>query len=303
MAVSDRAGCSAVPLLSGVASGRCGSAGVASRGGQFPGGGVALVGILGQTPGDHLVEPGRQFGLDVGGTWRVLCRVPGELLFERFTRKRQLPGEAFVEHTRQRVDVDAGIVGPVGETLRRHVAPGAQDRAGVGQFWGGFAAGDPEIDQVDELVGGDQQIGRLDVAVHQSLFVGGVERRRHLLDDRDGQLWGQVTVTVEQGRPAHRGRVRRAATGLGPRRETARYVGTGPGTGWIVIHCATGRTLLAIRLARAERATSPPFTQSNVIRFLRMSNPSSLRASQAPGNFSCSRAQVGFSIAFQNSPK
>ncbi|KZS85628.1 hypothetical protein A4G31_10360 [Mycobacterium persicum] len=56
VAVSDRAGCSAVPLLSGVASGRRGSAGVASRGGQFPGGGVALVGILGQTPGDHLVE-------------------------------------------------------------------------------------------------------------------------------------------------------------------------------------------------------------------------------------------------------
>ncbi|WP_167470694.1 hypothetical protein [Mycobacterium innocens] len=86
VAVSDRAGLSAGSLLSGVASGRCGSAGVgASPFGvraASPGpssaassstwraaaassrAGVALVGVLGQPPGDHLVEAGRQFGFE-----------------------------------------------------------------------------------------------------------------------------------------------------------------------------------------------------------------------------------------------
>jgi hypothetical protein len=47
------------------------------------------------------------------------------------------------------------------------------------------ARGDPKVDQVNEIARGDQDVGRLDVAMHQSRVVGAVECSSDLLDDRD----------------------------------------------------------------------------------------------------------------------
>ena len=54
----------------------------------------------------------------------------------------------------------------------------------VTRFPGG--AGDAEVDQVGEVVLSDQDVGGLDVAVHQPDPVRGVQRRGDLLDDPDG---------------------------------------------------------------------------------------------------------------------
>ena len=63
-------------------------------------------------------------------------------------------------------------------------------------------AGQPEVDQVDEVAVGDQDVGRLDVTVDQTGVVGGVQRRGHLLDHRDGEAPGPSGLSVSrQHRP------------------------------------------------------------------------------------------------------
>ncbi len=49
-------------------------------------------------------------------------------------------------------------------------------------------AGDAEVDEVGEVVGVHQDVGRFDVAVHQSDLVGAVQCQRDLLDDRHRAL-------------------------------------------------------------------------------------------------------------------
>jgi hypothetical protein len=82
--------------------------------------------------------------------------------------KRLGPGEAFVKHTRQRVDV--GAVGDlvVGETFRRHIGVGADGRAEFGELFVGGRVGDAEVDEIGEVVAGEDDVLRFDVAVHST---------------------------------------------------------------------------------------------------------------------------------------
>ena len=48
------------------------------------------------------------------------------------------------------------------------------------------AVGDAEVDEVGEVVGGEQHVLRLDVAVHEAVGVRGVQRGGDLADDRRG---------------------------------------------------------------------------------------------------------------------
>ena len=102
-------------------------------------------------------------------------RVPG---------KRRASGQALIQHTRQRVDIGAGILlGSGAQPLRCDVLEGADRVAGLGhsRFVGG--AGDPEINQVGEVVLVEQDVGRFDVAVQQTDLVGGVQGLGDPLDD------------------------------------------------------------------------------------------------------------------------
>ncbi len=108
------------------------------------------------------------------------------------------PGEGFVEHAAQAVDVDAGVgVARVGEAFGGHVGHGSHGQAGGGQAGGGGVAGDAEVDEVDEVgvfvdAGVDEQDVRgFDVAVDESGAVGGVEGAGGLGDDGDGSLGAQ----------------------------------------------------------------------------------------------------------------
>ena len=103
-----------------------------------------------------------------------------------------------MQHARQRVDI--GTVGHfvVGKSLRRHVFPGAHRGTELGQFLVGGRAGDAEVDQVSEILAGDQDVGRLDVAVHHPRGMGGIESRGDLADESDRARWGQRAVPFEQ---------------------------------------------------------------------------------------------------------
>jgi len=86
---------------------------------------IALVRTLGHPGRDDLVHLWRDPGLHRRRPWRRLCEV---LLIWRSTplaRKRLHPGQAFVQNTRQRVDVGARVITVGGESLGRHVGQGA----------------------------------------------------------------------------------------------------------------------------------------------------------------------------------
>lgn len=55
----------------------------------------------------------------------------------------------------------------------------------------GGGAGDAEVDEVGEVVRGDQDVLRFDVAVHDAGGVGGIERGGDLGDDGDRAWRGQ----------------------------------------------------------------------------------------------------------------
>ncbi len=85
------------------------------------------------------------------------------------------------------------MVDPLGqEPLGRHVLDRADRRPGRGHSGAVDRAGDPEVDEVDEVgrtaATGAQHVGRLDVAVHQPVGVRGVQRGGDLLYDVDGCL-------------------------------------------------------------------------------------------------------------------
>jgi hypothetical protein len=69
------------------------------------------------------------------------------------------------------------------EAFWGHVGPGADGGVGRCQCGVGGAAGDAEVDEVGEVVVGQQDIGGFDIAVHQPGLVGAMQRRGDLFDD------------------------------------------------------------------------------------------------------------------------
>ena len=97
--------------------------------------------------------------------------------------ERRSPGEALVKHAGQRVDVGLGPDTAFGKPFGRHVGTRPDQRSARRDA--GIAAGvsDAEVDKVGEVIGSEQHVLRLDVAVHQPLGVRGVQRGRHLRGD------------------------------------------------------------------------------------------------------------------------
>ena len=69
------------------------------------------------------------------------------------------------------------------QLLGRGEVGGAEPLAGLGQLLlGAQQPGEAEVAEVGVVVAGDQDVGGLDVAVHEPGGVRGVERGRHLRD-------------------------------------------------------------------------------------------------------------------------
>jgi hypothetical protein len=114
-------------------------------------------------------------------------------------------GQALEEQAGQRVDVGPVVGRGRAEPLGGHVVQRTDGRAGSGQAGAVDRAGDPEVDQVDEVRGvlgaGAQHVGRFDVAVHQAVRVRGVQRRGDLGDHVHGRR------RVERAARQHRAQV------------------------------------------------------------------------------------------------
>ena len=148
------------------------------RGGQLRRPRVARVRVLGGRSRNHLVE-----GLGVGaleaGRRRRVGDVRPQLGHVVVLREGNAAGEHLVEHAAERVDVGPPVDRPGLDLLGRDVVRGPDPGAGAGQAAGRpEPLGEPEVGQVDVLVlalAADQDVGRLDVAVHEPAVVSGVE--------------------------------------------------------------------------------------------------------------------------------
>ena len=164
------------------------------RGGELARALVALVGVLGHRDRDDLVERLRQAGPQAAGPGRRLVDVGVHQLVDAPGREGLLAHQRLVQHAAQGVDVDAVVAARPGhEPFGRHVGGRADQRALLGEAGVAQARRDPEVDEVGELGPRplrlrQQDVRGLDVAVDQRGAVGGVERRRDLLDDRDRPL-------------------------------------------------------------------------------------------------------------------
>ena len=124
-------------------------------------------------------------------SWWRGRQVPGQLLLHAVTGKRAAAGQALIQHTCQRINVRAGIGLAGAEPLRRHVAQRADHPASRRQAGLARSARDPEIDQIRKVVVVEQDVGRLDVPMHQPDLVRGMYCLGHLLDNQHRPRRGQ----------------------------------------------------------------------------------------------------------------
>ena len=135
---------------------------------RLAGGLVAVVGLLGHRLGDDGVERGRAVGAGLGdergrlGDVRVHLRHVGGLVV------REALGQRLVEDAAERVDVGAGVHRLAADLLGGGVVDAAHEQAGLGQGVLGGVLGEAEVGEVDVLLGADQDVGGLDVAVDQA---------------------------------------------------------------------------------------------------------------------------------------
>ena len=116
----------------------------------------------------------------------------------RVTDDRHLPGARLHEDHRERVQVGATVERPAG-LLRRRIARGADEAAGrlrprrLGQ-----RTGEPEVGDAHDPVRVEEQVRRLDVAVHDPAPVRIRQRGSNLPADVRGLLGREVIAHVEQ---------------------------------------------------------------------------------------------------------
>ena len=89
-------------------------------------------------------------------------------------------GETFDEHRAERVDVSGRPDSLALDVLGRDVVDGSQELAAAGEAGRAEEPAQAEVRQVDVLVLVDENVGRLDIAVHEPAPMGGVERLRCL---------------------------------------------------------------------------------------------------------------------------
>jgi len=137
---------------------------------------------------------------------RRLREASPEQLGRARPRERRPAGEELVEDAARGIDVGAGVDPRSRDLLWRHVGRGAHDQArrrtrpGLGlrsprlarpEHW----ASEAEVEDLEPAVGGQHQVRRLDVAVHDAPGVRRAERIRHLCAEAQDILDRQRTAT------------------------------------------------------------------------------------------------------------
>ena len=92
------------------------------------------------------------------------------------TEKGHPPGEALVEHQTERVEVSPPVEFLATDLLWRQVLGGAHHHVLAGEVVGAAQPlRDPEVGEQDPAVGRDEDVAGLDIAMHETGGVGGIE--------------------------------------------------------------------------------------------------------------------------------
>ena len=159
--------------------------------GEGVGAGVALGRVALQGLAHHGVEVAAQRG--AARRWRQLAGAAQIALQDRFFQRRAgvarggvgaLPAEQHTQHHPQRINIRRGAHRRMRHLLGRGVLGCQQGLAQLGQRRLRLALvlqlGDAEIEQAHAALGIDQDVGRLQVAVHHQALVGMLHGGQHL---------------------------------------------------------------------------------------------------------------------------
>jgi hypothetical protein len=105
--------------------------------------------------------------------------------------ERHVADQALVEEASERVDVSAAVHLGAPDLLRRDVVDRSHDLPRIGDAAIRGAGAQPEVREVAVLLAwtpGEEDVRRLDVAVHEPALVRGVERARDLADEHQRSL-------------------------------------------------------------------------------------------------------------------
>ncbi len=182
-----------------------GAAGLLQRRGEGQAGLVAGVRGLGQCPGHHPVDGGREVRALLGQRRRWRGHLGPHHRQVLVPAERRGAREHFEGRAGQRVTVGPAVHRAPLHLLGGQVVERAQHLAGQREAGRGVhGLADAEVGQVHMVAGAvlgcpaEQHVGRLDVPVHQPAGVRGVQRRRHLGDDAEGPRRGQRPGPVQQ---------------------------------------------------------------------------------------------------------
>ena len=172
----------------------------------------AVVPGLGHGAGDDGVQGGGEAGNPGGDRGWRFAEVGEDHLDVVHVLERHRAGEAVEQDAAQRVDVGAAVQVAALDLLGGHIRDRAHELVGGGQgrlrLLGVHLLDQPEVAQVAVAVaagraGGEEDVGRLDVAVDQAAGVGGVQRAGHLGHDGQGPGRLQAALPPQQGRQVH----------------------------------------------------------------------------------------------------
>ncbi len=149
-------------------------------------------------PAHEGVDLGRDPLPERGRCWHVLVDMLVGDLHRGARRVRDLAGHQLEEHDPRAVDVRAGVRAIVLDLLRRQVGHRAEQQALAAALLGPLdGPGQTEVGDLHPAVVGDQDVLRLDVAVHVAGAVGRGQRRQHRFQDRQGLCGGQRPVRAQ----------------------------------------------------------------------------------------------------------
>ena len=98
--------------------------------------------------------------------------------------ERRATGQRVHEHAAERVDVGARVDALAADLLRRDEAERSDPAARAADpTRRGLALGQPEVGQVRVVLGAEQDVRRLDVAMHEPVRMCGIQRAADLRDD------------------------------------------------------------------------------------------------------------------------
>ena len=153
-----------------------------------------------QTPLDHLDRIDRNSWIDRAQRWRAVLE-PIDQRRQRIVRlhPRTAAGEQVVENQAKRIDVAPLIGGVAAGLLGRHVLERADNRSGKRiQRLGIDGARDAEVGQPRVILGIDDHVGGLEVAVDDAGLVDGGETVGNLARDRERASDRHLSLAFQQ---------------------------------------------------------------------------------------------------------